>query len=84
LAVLDGLEDLGLAGLGGRFFFQHGRRPGVEVPAVEVEAFDAVQIGQGLLLDLQEAEDDIHDLDARVVDVVLRFNRFTLEAQAAD
>ena len=36
------------------------------------------------VLDLAEADDDVGDLDAEVVDVVLRFDRRAAEAQDAD
>ena len=58
--------------------------PGVEVPAVIVElAGDGLDLGQALPLDLHEAEDDVHDLDAGVVDVVLDLDLLALVAQAA-
>ena len=43
-----------------------------------------LEVGQGFLLELQEAEDDVHDLDARVVDVVLGLDGLALVPQAAD
>ena len=59
----------------------------VEVPAVIVEARrvgDALDVVERLRLELAEADDDVGDLDAGVVDVVLHFDRRAAEAQHAD
>ena len=58
--------------------------PGIQVPAVVVEPRrlgDGADVGQVLLLELAEADDDVGDLDAGVVDVVLDLDRPPLEAQ---
>ncbi len=38
----------------------------------------------GFLFELHQAEDDVHDLHAGIVEVVLDFDGLALEAQAAD
>ena len=56
----------------------------VEVPAVVVEprgVGDAPDVVERLVLELAEADDDVGDLDAGVVDVVLHFDRRAAEAQ---
>jgi hypothetical protein len=71
-ALLDRVERLRLQGLPlrvGRVEVAHAR---VEVPAVIVEpAGDGVDVGRGLVLEVQEPHDHVRDLHARVVDVVL-------------
>ena len=84
LAVLDPLHDLGLAGPGLRMLGEVGRDPGIEVPAVIIElALERFEVGDALLLELQDAVDDVDDLDARVVDVVLDLDVLALESQTA-
>ena len=54
----------------------------VQIPAVIVEARrvgDAPDVVEGLALELAEPDDDVGDLDARVVDVVLHFDRNAAE-----
>jgi len=59
-----------------------GGDAGVEVPAVVIEAArEAVQVGEALFIELQEAEDDVDDLDAGVVDVVLDLDPLALELE---
>ena len=60
---------------------------GVEVPAVEVEpgrVGDRADLVERLVLEDAEADDDVGDLDAGIVDVVLHFDRDALEAQDPD
>ena len=59
----------------------------VQIPAVVVEARrvgDCANLVERAVLDLAEADDDVGDLDAGVVDVVLHFDRRAAEAQHAD
>ncbi len=57
---------------------------GVEVPAVVIEfPGQPVEVGEGFAFDLHETEDDVHDLDARVVDIVLDLDLLALVAKAA-
>ena len=59
----------------------------IEIPAVVVEARgvgDLPDLGEVLPLDLPEADDDVGDLNAEVVDVVLHFNRCVPEARTRD
>ncbi len=58
----------------------------VQVPAVVIEpcrAGDAADVGEGLVFEFTEADDDVRDLDAGVVDVVLDLDRAPLEPQQA-
>ena len=60
--------------------------PGVEVPAVVVEAGgigDRADLVERLVFELAEADGDVGHLDARVVDVVLDFDLAPEEAQQA-
>ena len=59
----------------------------IEVPAVVVEARrvgDRPDLVDRLVLEFAEADDHVGDLNAGVVDVVLRFDRRPLEAERAD
>ena len=61
--------------------------PGVEIPAVVVEAGavgDGANLVERLVLDHAEADDDVRDLDAGVVDVVLHLDGNAAEAEHAD
>ena len=83
-AVLDPLVDLGLAGLGFGVVGEVGGDAGVEVPAVVVElAGQGLEVGDRLLLELHEPEDDVDDLDAGVVDVVLDLDRLSFISETA-
>ena len=58
--------------------------PGVQVPAVVVEPRgrgDRADLGEGLVLELAEADYDVGDLDAGVVDVVLDLDLPAVEPQ---
>ena len=58
-----------------------GRNPGVEVPAIVIElAGQPLQVLDRLRLELHDAEDDVDDLNARVVDVVLDLDRLAFIA----
>ena len=57
---------------------------GVQIPAVEVEprgVGDRANLGERLAGQVPEADDDVGDLHAGVVDVVLYFDRDTAEAE---
>jgi hypothetical protein len=84
LAVFDLLDDGRLLGLGFGVLAEIDGRPGVEVPAIVIElAGELLEVVEGLFLELHEAEDDVDDLDARVVDVILDLDLLALEAQTA-
>ena len=83
-AVFDVLEDLGLAAPAFGMLLQVGDRPGVEIPAVVIKPLDAAQVGFRLPLELHQAVDDVHDLDAGVVEIVLDLDGFPLGPEAPD
>ena len=59
-----------------------GGHPGVEIPAVVVElAGESLDVLQGLLFQVLEADHHVGHLDAGVVDVVLDFDRLADRAQ---
>ena len=83
-AVLDGLHDGRLPGLGLRMGREVGGNPGVEVPAVVIElAGQTLEVLDRQAFELHDAEDDVDDLDARVVDVVLDLDALALVAEAS-
>ena len=60
---------------------------GVEIPAVIVETGrigDRPHVRDRAALDRPESDDDVRDLDSRVVDVVLHFDRCAAEPEDAD
>ena len=82
--VLYGVKRLGLQGPAFRVLGVELSHPGVEVPAVVVEApLDQFDLRQRLLLEVQKADDDVGDLDAGVVDVVLDLDLAAPAAQHA-
>ena len=72
-ALLDGVQRLGLEGLARADRPRRSRRPGRRDPSSSSRTCPAraATSAQGLLLDVQEADDDVGHLHAGVVDVVL-------------
>ena len=85
-AMLDVVQRLGAVLQPILVLFVPLRHARVEIPAVEIEAGgirDAANLLERLALEHPEADDDVGDLDAGVVDVVLHFDRDAAEPEDA-
>ena len=87
LAGFDGVEGFGAPGQRLRIVLVPGTHAREEIPAEVVEALredKLLDLGGRLLLEEVKAHHDVRDLDAGVVDVVLRLDRAPARAQHAD
>src|SRR5581483_9127383 len=82
LAFLDGFQGFGAEEARIFVFFVELEDPRIKVPAVVVEPHSGVtneilDLLDPFLLKMDEPDDNVSHLDARVVDVVLNFDRVT-------